>query len=159
MNTPGWPTQALEALFGLNTATQDARDQEISVISLEIAEPLLRAWYQVILVGSAAHPRRPGRKQSKTRNLLERLRAREVEMLRFAHDPTVLFTNNQAERDLRLTKTQMKISGAFRSETSAQAWTHVRGYVSTARKHGINTFQAMLNATTGNPWTPPLPTT
>jgi transposase len=50
--------------------------------------------------------------------------------------------NNQAERDLRPTKTQMKISGTFRSETSAKAWARIRGYVSTARKHGLAAFDA-----------------
>jgi transposase len=155
-----WPTQALDALFALNTAAHEAREHGGSVIPPEVADPLLHDWRHAILVGLANHPRKPGRKQSKTRNLLERLKAREVDVLRFAHDPSVPFTNNQAERDLRPTKTQMKISGTFRSETSATAWARVRGYVSTARKHGINTFDAIAAAVTGNPWTPtPLPTT
>jgi hypothetical protein len=81
-------------------------------------------------------------------------------VLRFAHDLTVPFTNNQAERDLRPAKTQAKISRTSRSAASAQAWARIRGYVSTARKHGINAFDAILAAVTGNPWTPtPLPTT
>jgi hypothetical protein len=71
---------------------------------------------------------------------------------------TVPFTNNQAERDLRPAKTQMKISGTHRSEASAKAWARVRGYVSTARKHGITAYDAILAAVTGNPWKP-LPTT
>jgi transposase len=155
-----WPSQALDALFGLNTAAHDARDQRRSVIPPQIAEPLLHAWRQAILVGLAEHPSRPDWKQSKTRNLLERLRDREDLVLRFARDLAVPFTNNLAERDLRPTKTQMKISGTFRSETGATAWARIRGYVSTARKHGLNAFEAILAAVTGNPWTPaPLRTT
>jgi transposase len=149
-----WPAQALDALFALNTAAHDARDQRLSGIPPDIAEPLLRAWRHAILVGLAEHPARPGRKQSKTRNLLERLHAREADVLRFAHDLTVPFSNNQAERDLRPTKTQMKISGTVRSEASATAWARIRGYVSTALKHGINAFDAIHAAITGNPWTP-----
>lgn len=72
-----WPPQAIEALFGLNTAAHDARDQGIASIPPEIAGPLLHAWRHAILVGLSHHPRRPGRKQSKTRNLLERLRDRD----------------------------------------------------------------------------------
>jgi transposase len=154
-----WPAQAIEALFALNTAAHTAREQPQPAIPPDTAEPLLHAWRHAILVGLAQHPRRPGRKQSKTRNLLERLQVREANVLRFAHDLTVPFTNNQAERDLRPTKTQMKISGTFRSQTSAKAWARVRGYVSTARKHGVNTFEAIRSAVTGNPWMPPLPTT
>ncbi|MBB4689545.1 IS66 family transposase [Amycolatopsis jiangsuensis] len=124
-----------------------------------VADPLLYAWRQAILVGLADNPSRPGRKQSKTRNLLERLRDRDDSVLRFARDLTAPFTNNLAERDLRPTKTQMKISGTFRSETSATAWARIRGYVSTARKHGLNAFEAILAAILGNPWTPtPSPT-
>ena len=65
------------------------------------------------------------------------------------------FTNNQAERDLRPAKTQLKISGCHRSTTGAAAWLRVRGYISTARKHGINVMTAIRNAITGQPWTPP----
>jgi transposase len=149
-----WPTQALDALFALNTAAHQAREHGKSAIPPDVADPLLRAWRQAILVGLAQHPTRTGRKQSKTRNLLQRLQAREADLLRFAADLTVPFTNNQAERDLRPTKTQMKISGTFRSETSATAWACIRGYVSTARKHGLNAFEAILAAINGNPWTP-----
>lgn len=155
-----WPQQALDALFALNTAAHHTREQGRTRIPPEIIDPLLHDWQHAILVGLAQHPARPGRKQTKTRNLLERLRDREADVLRFAHDLTVPFTNNQAERDLRPTKTQMKISGTFRSEASAKAWARIRGYVSTARKHGINAFEAIAAAVTGNPWGPtPLPTT
>ena len=71
------------------------------------------------MVGLAEHRRVPGRRQSKTRNLLERLRDRDDQVLLFAHDLSVPFTNNQAERDVRPTKTQLKISGCHRSETTA----------------------------------------
>lgn len=149
-----WPQQALDALFALNAAAQDARDRGGSVIPPDLVDPLRRRWRDAILVGLSSHPSRAGRKQSKTRNLLERLRDRKVDVLRFAHDLTVPFTNNQAERDLRPTKTQMKISGTFRSETSAKAWARIRGYVSTARKHGLGAFEAITAAVAGNPWTP-----
>lgn len=155
-----WPSQAIDALAALNAAAHHARERGSPRIPPEIADPLLRTWRQAILVGLSQHPAQPGRKQSKTRNLLQRLRDREADVLRFAHDLSVPFTNNQAERDLRPTKTQMKISGTFRSETSATAWARIRGYVSTARKNDINAFDAILAAITGNPWTPtPSPTT
>jgi transposase len=154
-----WPAQAFDTLFALNTAAHTARDQGKTRIPGRVLKPLLKTWRQAILVGLAQHPARPAWKQTKTRNLLERLRDREADVLRFATDLSVPFTNNQAERDLRPTKTQMKISGTFRSETSATAWARIRGFVSTARKHGINAFQAILTAVLGKPWTPPLPAT
>jgi transposase len=154
-----WPPQAIDALFALNTAAHQAREAGQDHIPPEIAKPLLRTWRHAIRVGLAQHPAHESRKQSKTRNLLERLHVREADVLRFAHDLSVPFTNNQAERDLRPTKTQMKISGTFRSTTSAKAWARIRGYVSTARKNGITAFDAILSAVTGNPWIPTTPFT
>jgi transposase len=150
-----WPEQALRALHGLNTAAHQARHQQLAAIPPEIADPLLRSWRHAIRVGLAEHRRVPGRRQSKTRNLLERLRDRDDQVLLFARDLAVPFTNNQAERDVRPTKTQLKISGCHRSETTATAWLRIRGYISTLIKHGENVLHGLHDAVTGNPWTPP----
>jgi transposase len=152
-----WPHQALRALHGLNTAAHHARDQQLSAIPPEIAEPLHNSWRHAIRVGLAEHRRAPGRKQSTTRNLLERLRDRDEQVLLFARDLSVPFTNNQAERDVRPTKTQMKISGCHRSEATARAWLRIRSYISTARKNGYDVLTALRDAITGNPWSPPSP--
>jgi transposase len=150
-----WPTQARDALLALNTAAHRARTAGREEIPAEIAQFYLTLFAQAVAVGLSLHPRAPGREQTKTRNLLERLHDRAEEVLRFVHDLRVPFTNNQAERDLRPTKTQLKISGCHRSTTGASAWLRVRGYLSTARKHGINVMTALRDAITGNPWTPP----
>ena len=151
-----WPEQALRALHTLNAAAHQARDQQLPAIPPETADPLLDSWRHALLVGLTEHRRVPGRRQSKTRNLLERLHDREDQVLLFARDLSVPFTNNQAERDVRPTKTQMKISGCHRSETTAKAWLRVRGYISTVAKHGDNILDALRNAITGRPWKPPL---
>jgi transposase len=149
-----WPEQAIRVLHQLNTAAHQARDQGLSQITPEIADPLVRSFRHAVIVGLAEHPRRPGARQPPTRNLLQRLGARVEQVLLFARDLAVPFTNNQAERDLRPTKTQLKISGCHRSATTARAWLAIRGYISTARKHGRNAYQALRDAITGNPWTP-----
>ena len=59
-------------------------------------------------------------KRSKARNLLERLRDFEHDVLRFMEVESVPFTNNQGENDLRMTKVQQKISGCFRSMEGAK---------------------------------------
>jgi transposase len=155
-----WPVQARDALLALNTAAHRARTAGLVHIPPEITGFYLTLFTQAIAVGLSLHPRAPGREQSKTHNLLERLHERAEEVLRFAHDLRVPFTNNQAERDLRPAKTQLKISGCHHSTTGATAWLRVRGYISTARKNGINVLTAIRDAITGNPWTPPaaLPT-
>ncbi|MCP4994204.1 MAG: IS66 family transposase, partial [Gammaproteobacteria bacterium] len=77
-------------------------------------------------------------KRSKARNLLERLRDFEQDVLRFMDTKIVPFTNNQGENDLRMTKVQQKISGCFRSVDGAKIFCRVRSYLSTCRKQGIS---------------------
>jgi transposase len=82
-------------------------------------------------------PRRTGH------NLLLRFLTRRSDTLRFLHDPAVPFTNNEAERDLRMMKLRMKISGGFRSPEGAQDFATIRSFISTARKQGWNIIQAL----------------
>ena len=149
-----WPEQAIRVLHQLNNAAHHARDQGLPHIPPEIADPLVRSFRHAIIVGLAEHPRRPSARQPPTRNLLKRLGERVEQVLLFARDLSVPFTNNQAERDLRPTKTQLKISGCHRSAATARAWIAIRAYISTARKNGHNAYQALRDAITGNPWTP-----
>ena len=81
--------------------------------------------------------------RSKARNLLERLRNFEDDVLRFMENPAVPYTNNQAERDLRMTKVQQKISGCFRSFKGAEIYCRIRSYLSTCRKHDVGIGEAL----------------
>ena len=89
-------------------------------------------------------------KQSKARNLLDRLRDFEDETLRFITNPIVPFSNNQAERDVRMAKLQQKISGCFRSLEGAQIFARVRGYISTCVKHGLSATDALTTLFNGS---------
>jgi len=82
-------------------------------------------------------------KRSKARNLLERLRDFEADVLRFMEMQSVPFTNNQGENDLRMTKVQQKISGCFRSTEGAKIFCRVRSYLTTCRKQGITATEAL----------------
>jgi len=82
-------------------------------------------------------------KKSKSRNLLERLRDFEDDTLRFMVNELVPFTNNQGENDIRMTKVQQKISGCFRSIEGARMFCRIRGYLSTCRKQGVSSSQAL----------------
>lgn len=82
-------------------------------------------------------------KRSKSRNLLERFIKFEEDVLRFMDNEIVPFTNNQGERDLRMTKVHQKISGCFRSMKGANIFCRVRGYLSTCRKQGMSSSEAL----------------
>lgn len=149
-----WPAQARSALAALADAARQAREQGRTTIPRELAAEHLHLFRHAVRVGLAQHRRVEGRKQTKARNLLERMRDREPEILRFTSDVAVPFTNNGSERDLRPVKTQIKISGCHRATTGAQAWLRIRGYISTVRKHGDDVYDALHDAITGNPWQP-----
>ena len=89
--------------------------------------------------------------------LLEVPRDRETDILRFARDLKVPPTSNQAERDLRPAKIQQNTSGRLTSERRTQDRYNIRGYLSTAAKHGHNMMTAMRQAITGQRWMPPRP--
>ncbi len=95
-------------------------------------------------------PKRGRIKRSKARNLLERLRDYENDVLRFMENPQVPFTNNLGESDIRMTKVQQKISGCFRSVEGAKIFCRVRGYLSTCRKQNISASQALTLLFDGN---------
>ena len=84
-------------------------------------------------------------KKTKSRNLLERLRDRKAATLLFMENQSVPFTNNQAERDLRMTKVQQKISGCFRSENGADDFCRIRSFISTCIKQGEDVSLALNN--------------
>ena len=89
------------------------------------------------------HGKRGKPKQSKGRNLLNRLREHEAGVLAFALEPDIPFTNNQAERDLRPAKVKQKISGCFRTREGAQIYARLQAMVSTFRKQGMNVFATL----------------
>jgi len=69
--------------------------------------------------------------------------ATTVDVLRFLTDFTVPFTNNQAERDLRMMKLRMKISETFRTLEGSQVFADIRSVISTVRKHGDNISETL----------------
>ncbi len=152
-----WPVQAAEALQGLIHAANTARAQGLPAIPGEAAAPLIHAFRHGVLAGLSEVPRVAGRKQWPCRDLLECLRDRQGDVLRFTPDLRIPPTSNQAERDLRPAKTQQKISGRLRSEQVTRDRYAIRGYISTVAKHGAHVLTAIYDALAGNPWMPPIP--
>lgn len=95
-------------------------------------------------------PGKKGRpKATKGRNLLNRLKQHQSEVLAFAFNKEVPFTNNQAERDLRPAKTKQKVAGSFRKLEGAKKYARIYGFISTTRKHQFNIFNELKKAFIG----------
>jgi len=143
-----WAEQMAALLKEINRATHEAGGR----LEVEAAQ-LYRKRYRDLLheaekecppPDESTHKGKRGRTpRSKSRNLLERLRDYESDVLRFMEDERVAFSNNQAENDLRMTKVQQKISGCFRTIDGAKIFCRIRGYLSTCRKHAVTATEAL----------------
>jgi hypothetical protein len=156
-----WPGQIAAALSALIHAANTARAQGLDRVPRAGTEDHLARFRDGVSAGLAAVGAIPGKrgKQPPGLHLLQVLRDREDDVLRFLTDTAIPPTSNQAERDLRPAKTQQKISGRLRSEKTIRDRYAIRGYASTARKHGHDAFTAIRDALTGTPWIPPIPAT
>jgi transposase len=128
-----WPVQIADALRGLISQANLAREQGQPAIDTDTRDALITRFRNGVLVGlsdTTSHGTRPG--ERKARLLLEVTHDRQADVLRFAHDLNVPPTSNQAERDLRPAKVQQNISGRLTSEKRTQDRYTIRGYLSTA---------------------------
>lgn len=148
MGTGQAAKQMQELLCEMNTAVHDVGGKLTADAGL-----IFRERYRLLLLEadvecpppdeSTRNGKRGRMKRTKSRNLLERLRDYEDDVLRFMDMQDVPFTNNQGENDLRMTKVQQKISGCFRSFDGAIAFCRCRSYISTCRKQGLTSSEAL----------------
>jgi transposase len=103
--------------------------------------------------GGLELPRPPGQrgkmKQPKYRNLLERLDRFEDAVLRFMTSEHVPFSNNDAERPIRMIKVHMKIIGCFRNVEFARGFCRMRSYIVSAERNGLSACKAVRLLVTG----------
>jgi transposase len=89
--------------------------------------------------------------KSDAHNLWERLKRHEASVLLFAKESHVAFTNNRAERDLRMAKVKQKVSGCFRTVHYAHAYCRISSYLQTMANQGHNP-QIAVQMALGGQW-------
>jgi transposase len=89
--------------------------------------------------------------------LARRLLDRQDDYLRFTRDFRAPPDNNGTERHIRMAKLKQKVSGCLRTMTGARQFCAIRSYLSTAAKHGLSFFDALVMLTKGEPWMPTIP--
>jgi transposase len=143
-----------ELLLRMSETAAAWRAQGAQALPQAERDGLVLQYFEILQQGFAEHfalapppdltGKKPGRpKQSASKKLLDALLSRAEQVLAFLDDLSIPFTNNQAERDLRMVKVQQKISGTFRSDQGATAFCTIRSYLSTMRKQGRSMLAAL----------------
>jgi len=158
-----WASGFLELLLEMKAKVERAKELGQTALSrqqltiFEQCYDFAVAWGECDNPPPVRMPNKRGRlKQSRARNLLNRLIAHKDKVLAFVYDFAVPFDNNLAERDIRMVKVQQKVSGGFRSTDGANVFCQVRSYISTARKNGQRVLVALGQALRGTPYVPPV---
>lgn len=140
-----WAALMIDLLLEAKETSEATRENCLAENSPELASIRLR--YDALiasgleqnlppLVQGALKKKTCGRpKQSKAKNMLDRLRDFKPQVLAFLTHPLIPFDNNQGERDIRMAKLKQKISGCFRGPLGGDIFARIRGYVSTLRKN------------------------
>lgn len=149
-----WARQAHDALLDLKVLVDDAvaaGDVSVDAVALARHTCLLRS---AANIGVSENRDRDGKLAKKHHALARRLLHRQADYLRFTTDLTVPFDNNAAEREIRMIKVRQKVSGCLRTLSGAETFCSIRSYLATARKQGIDFFEALTKLAEGNPWLP-----
>ena len=149
-----WAHRVKRFLLDLNDLVWSYKEQGIYYLDQNDKTELRESFRNLLLEGrneclplikSVNNKGKKRGKQHPALNLLNRMLKLQIEILKFMDDFDIPFTNNQAERDLRMTKVHLKVSGGFRSEHGAHIFALFRSYIGTAKKHGQSVFTALKN--------------
>ena len=151
-----WAAQAADALRDMKRLADAslAIDSTLGHVDQAKMAGARHRHHSALLIGAGQTATRAGPLMRKHNNLARRLLAREDDYLSFTTDPRVPFDNNAAEREIRMGKLRIKVSGCMRSMAGAEAFCAIRSYLSTAAKHGIGLLDALTRAASGTPWVP-----
>ena len=149
-----WAAQAAEALTAMQQLVSEAIRHGQDVADPAALAAQVRLFRSAALIGAAQAAARSGALMKKHNALARRLLDRQHDYLRFTADYRAPPDNNGTERDIRMAKLKQKISGCLRTMTGARQFCAIRSYLSTAAKHGLSFFDALVMLAEGEPWMP-----
>jgi transposase len=149
-----WASQAAEALTAMQQLVREAISQGHDAVDPDALAAQVRLFRSAALTGANQTAARSGPLMKKHNALARRLRDRQDDYLRFTTDLRAPPDNNGSERDIRMAKLKQKVSGCLRTMTGARQFCAIRSYLSTAAKHGLGFFDALVMLTEGEPWMP-----
>ena len=154
LNKHKWATQMKEILQ--KAAKTIAKRKKIKVLYKSEQEHLVKNYkdcLQSALKELPDFPKARGKKgrpkHTEAQNLYLRLKSHQESILRFTSDKHIDFSNNRAERDLRMSKVKQKVSGCFRTLKYAEHYCRATSYIKTMRYRGYSSLQAIMLALQG----------
>jgi transposase len=149
-----WAARAAGALTGMQQLASAAIAGGQDAVDPDALAGLVTRYRSAALIGASQTAARSGKLMKKHNALARRLLDRQDDYLRFTRDWRVPPDNNGSERDIRMIKLRQKVSGCMRTLTGASQFCAIRSYLSTAAKHGLSFFDALVMLTEGQPWIP-----
>src|SRR5512135_1077932 len=149
-----WAGQAADAVVAMQKLVAEAIEAGRDAVDANALADQVSRYRSAALIGINETAPRAGTLMKKHNALAHRLIDRQNDYLRFTTDWRVTADNNGAERDIRMIKLRQKVSGCLRTLIGARQFCAIRSYLSTAGKHGMNFFEALVMLTEGNPWMP-----
>ena len=140
-------------MIGLLLEIKDTVDLSLShQLAKNEVSLFLEKYNRLLTQAYAANPppQRTGKRgrprKGKVLALIHRMDLYQHDILRFMSEDNVPFTNNLAERNLRMIKVRQKISGTFKNLDRTTDFCTIRSYISTVQKQGKDILEALTNA-------------
>ncbi len=149
-----WAAQAAEAITAMQALVSEAISQGKTAVDPAALARQVSLYRSAALIGASQTAARRDKLMRKHNALARRLLNRQDDYLRFTSDFRAPPDNNGCERDIRMAKLRQKVSGCLRTMTGAGQFCALRSYLSTAAKHGLTFFDALVMLTGGHPWIP-----
>ena len=153
-----WSKDIHSLLIKMNLAVHKAKDKDKQCLSYNQIKKFIKNYGKITKTAlklylpptNSPPKKKKGKvKQPKAKNLLDRLLIYQDQTLRFLNDFRVPFTNNQAEKDLRMIKVKEKISGCFASFKGGEIFCRIRSYISTLKKNNLSVLKGLESALNG----------
>ncbi|HTZ22762.1 MAG TPA: IS66 family transposase [Streptosporangiaceae bacterium] len=149
-----WATQAGDALTAMQKLVSQAAASGRDAVHPAALAAQIHAYHSAAVIGASQTAARSSPLMRKHHALARRLIDRQDDYLRFTRDFRAPPDNNGCERDIRMAKLRQKVSGCLRTMTGARQFCAIRSYLSTAAKHGLAFFDALVMLTSSRPWMP-----
>lgn len=152
-----WAGDVQEILREAGRAVTVAKTRGATGLDQDLLDDLRRRYDQAVRWGIATNRHRDWTdgKNHPGYILAQRLKDKADQIWLWCRDLRVPWTNNAAERALKNPKRHQAVSGYWHTLASLDRYCQVRSYLITARNHGVQAIDAIAQALTGHPWTPP----